>query len=699
MFLYTKIVIALTVVISLVACNIGKSPEKLFDEASDEIKKGKVTSAYKLFKKAAEKEPKNFRYSWAAASTAPNQNAAFIHTQAAWDNGLKNPLVLLKLAAVAFHTSKDQKLAYALNLYNELPDSTRSIEFRGDIFNKFLKFDSALAIYREVEQINPTPEIANKITLTFENAGKPEAALEYLNQCRASKRMNTAAYSMLITLWALQYDYKQVDLIYAEAVQSGFANDLLKIDYVMILGSQNRFGDAKEIINEVLSSSSAPAVGKLVVLLSQSYFLLIEKQYEFLNNEITMQGDTSKIVELANRYRLFLKDWMKDTTGALATIADIYKKVPQSATVAISYARELVRTKQFGKADTLYRQIPQAIIFSPSVLPEFASNLVRLGKDDDAMKLISNMHQHRIFNKMSLELFRDLSYKKNFIEKAEAAQKLLEKSFKDDAGVLWSKGMIALRNGKYDSAYSVFSSLASANPKETQFTVMMLNTLFLKGDYKQVITDATSQNVPVAFGKLISARAYRKLDKVGDATKAYEELLMIAKDSILEPYMEYAQFLSDNGDSKKASEIFSRVLSIYEKSPQKSDAGLAMMLNNFAWSAAESNSFDKAQVVAAAKKAIALQPDNAQIMDTYATVLMKAGMYKECVTVLKDNVLLKKNPSLLFHLGLAFEKIGDKNRAVRTYQEIVATPDSLLGQDGKVKKARLADHLVVLQKK
>ncbi len=698
MLLYTKIVFALTISVLLVSCDIGKSPEKLFGDASEEIKKGKVTSAYKLLKKAAEKEPKNVKYSWAAASTAPNQNAAFIHTKAAWDNGLRNPLVLLKLAAVAFHTSKEQKLDYALSLYKELPDSSRSIEFRGDIFGQFMKFDSALAVYKAVEQTNPTPEIANKIAFTLEKAGKPDAALEYLNQCRTSKRMNSTAYSMLINLWALQYDYKQADLMYTDAVQTGFANDLLKIDYAVILGSQNRFGDANVIINEVLGSSSAPAVGKLVVLLSQSYFSMLEKKYDHLDNEITVQDDTSKVAVTANQYRLFLKERMKDTAGALTTIAEIYKKVPQSAAVAISYARELVRTKQFGKADTMYRRIPQAILLSPSVLPEFASNLVRLGNDDDAMKLISNLHQHKIFKKMSVELFRDLIYKKNFMEKAEAAQMLLEKSFKDDAGVLWSKGIIALRNGKYDSAYSVFSSLARANPKEQQFAIMKLNTRFLKGDYEQVITDASSENVPVAFSKLISARAFRKLDKIDDAKRTYEELLTIAKDSILEPYMEYAQFLLESGDSKKAAETFSKLVSMYEKSPGKNDTGLAMILNNYAWSAAESESFDKEQVLAAVKKAITLQPDNPQIMDTYATVLMKSGMFKECVTALKDNALLKKNPSLLFHLGLAFEKSGDKNRAVRTYQEIVSTPDSLLGQNGKVKKAKLVDHLAELQK-
>jgi tetratricopeptide (TPR) repeat protein len=487
-------------------------------------------------------------------------------------------------------------------------------------------------------------------------------------------------------------------MLYEEAFKRGFATDALKLDYTTFLMNQNRLTDAQQFANEIANSSSVPSLVKLLALINQTYITRLSNRNDDLKTVISLPGDSTGVDKVANEYRDYLLSRVSDTTDALKKVISIYKKVPHSLPVALSYARELVRTKQFGKADTVYKQIPQAFLFSPSVLPEFASNLVRLGKDDDAMKLISNLHQHKIYNKLSLELFRDLSYKKNLIEKAEAAQKLLEKSFKDDIGVLWSKGMIALRSGRYDSAYSVFSSLASANPKEPQFTIMMLNTQFLKGDYEQVITDAASQSVPVAFGKLISARAYRKLDKVEDAKKIYEELLTIAKDTLFEPYLEYAQFLLESGDSKKAAETFSSLIAMYEKSPKKNDAGLAMMLNNYAWSAAEDESFDKELVVAAAKKAVTLQPDNPQIMDTYATVLMKSGMFKECAAALKDNALLKKDPSLLFHLGLAFEKSGDKNRAVRTYQEILATADSLLGKNGSVKKAKLMDHLAELQK-
>lgn len=693
-----KLIIFTLITLLITSCDIGKNAEKLYAEATEAAKKGKVESAYKLFKKAAEKEPENVQYQWAAASTAPNQNEAFIHTKAAWDNGLKTPVVLLRLTTIAFHTSMDQKLDYALNLFKELPDSSRTPEFRGDIFSQFSKYDSSIAIFKQIDKLSPGPEIANKIALTYEKAGRLDDALEYLNNCRVDNRMNAAAYSMLLSLWALQYDYKQVDALFDEAISRGFTTDMLKLDYATVLINQGRLIDAQLYLNEVSQSQSAPSLVKLLASINQCYVLRQSNRHDDLKRLVLLENDTTGIVKIANEYKEYLLTSANDTTDALSKVLSIYKKTPQSFPLALGYARELARSKQFGKADTVYRQIPQAILLSPAVLPEFASNLVRLGKDDDAMRLVSNLHQHKIFNKSSLELFRDLSYKKNLIEKADAAQKLLEKSFRDDVGVLWSKGMIALRSGKYDSAYSVFSSLASAHPKESQFVIMKLNTRFLKGEYDAVISEALSPDVPVAFSKLISARAYRKIDKLDKAKAAYEELLALANDSIFEPYMEYAQFLLDCGESGKAVETFSKLITIYEKSPKKNDAGLAMILNNYAWSAAEIESFDKEQVVAAAKKAITLQPENTQIMDTYATVLMKAGMFKECAAVLKDNTLLKKEPSLLFHLGLAFEKSGDKNKAVRTYQEILATPDSLLGQNGKVKKARLADHLAELQK-
>jgi len=188
-------------------CEFGKDAKTLYQEGLKEIENGNKKAAYALIDKASKKEPTNIQYQWAAAKVAPNQNDAYTHTKAAWDNGLKNPLVLLQLSSIAFHTSLDQKCEYALTLYKDLPDSFKSESFRGDIFFQFNKPDSSIAIWKEIEKVKPDENICLKIALAYEKKGDLGTMLSYLEQCRKANLLNSAGYSKLVSLWALQYDY------------------------------------------------------------------------------------------------------------------------------------------------------------------------------------------------------------------------------------------------------------------------------------------------------------------------------------------------------------------------------------------------------------------------------------------------------------------------------------------------------------
>ncbi|NLL15487.1 MAG: hypothetical protein GX267_18980, partial [Fibrobacter sp.] len=63
----------------------------------DLVKERKIETAYKYFLAATKKQPDNPKYHWAAAQTARNQNAAFIHTEMTWKNGMKNVSVMTAL--------------------------------------------------------------------------------------------------------------------------------------------------------------------------------------------------------------------------------------------------------------------------------------------------------------------------------------------------------------------------------------------------------------------------------------------------------------------------------------------------------------------------------------------------------------------------------------------------------------------------
>ena len=691
-------VILVLQLILLYSCNLGKNSQTLYADGVVEAKNGKLGVAYKLFKKAAEKEPKNNQYLWAAANTAPDQNAAFIHTKAAWENGFKTPLVLLRLAAVAFHTTSTQKMEYALSLYKELPDSTRKDEFRGSIFFQFAQFDSALAVYKNIEKNGPVhPELCNKIALCYEKKGMIDSVFTYLIECKRKRQLNSVGYSMLATILSVQYDYSQIDQMYEDALASGVTSGALKLEYSYSLIARKKFVEADRLLKDILNSDSESLYMKYQSSLISIYIRVLQKDIDEMKVVSTNTTDSSTPAQVIGEYNNFSLNRFTDTTKALEKIKALKKKAPFSPVIELSYAVELIRTGQYPQADSAFRRLPQSLLFSPMVVVEYSANLLKIGKDDEAIKLISNLHSHGIMSKSSLELFRDLSYKKKMFDKSTAAQKLLEKQFKNDAGVMWSSGILFLRAGKYDSAITVFTSLTKMNPSEVQFEIMRLNCLFLKGDLKVLLQACSTSTAPELPRKLLVARALRKNGGIEDVKNAYEDVLAIAKDTIYEPHLEYAQYLLEIGDSQKASIVFSKLLSIYEKSPKQDTVALAMILNNFAWTGLQSGTQDMKTVTDAAKKAFNLKPGNPQITDTYAAVLNKSGKYKECVVLLENKSFTKKDPHLLLHLGLAFEKNGDINKAVRSYQDILALPDSTGGLAAQIEKTKLIEHVKTLQ--
>lgn len=411
----------------------------------------------------------------------------------------------------------------------------------------------------------------------------------------------------------------------------------------------------------------------------------------------------SKDTVISNRINDLCKFLSISDTSKLASLEksrSIYNSMPQEPYVILIYARELARAGKFAQADSLYQRLPQVILTSSQVLTEFAFIKATLGKDEDALKFISRLHAHKLFSKISLELFRDLTFKRKLFEKSAAAQKLLELKFKDDVQIQWRGAVLALNQGKTDSAITLFSNLAKKYPTEETFEVMRINALLIKGSYEQVLQECASSPLASTSKATISAlkaRALRKLQKNSEACLAFEEAIEGAKNNKLEIVSEYAGFLLEIGDQKKAAALFWDLVTAFEKNPKKDTVALAMLLNNFAWSAIESGSKDDKTIIEAAKKANALQPQNISIIDTYAMVLLKTGSYKECINLLQDKNSVIKEPRMLVYLGQAYEKRGDKNKAVRNYLQALAIPDSVGKMPLQINRVKLTEHVKALQ--
>ena len=87
-----------------------------------------------------------------------------------------------------------------------------------------------------------------------------------------------------------------------------------------------------------------------------------------------------------------------------------------------------------------------------------------------------------------------------------------------------------------------------------------------------------------------------------------------------------------------------------------------LALNNMAATLAEAGRLDEA--LAAAEKALAAEPQNGMILDTYGWILFKQQKNGAALDVLKKSAsLLPDHPIVLYHLGAAYYAAGNSDLA------------------------------------
>ena len=102
-------------------------------------------------------------------------------------------------------------------------------------------------------------------------------------------------------------------------------------------------------------------------------------------------------------------------------------------------------------------------------------------------------------------------------------------------------------------------------------------------------------------------------------------------------------------------------------------------LNNLAYLCA-SGYCSKEEALRLAIAAFKKEPGNAGIMDTLGFALLKNNRLEDAKKVLEKAVnLLPENPTVSFHLGLAYKESGDKANALKQLQKSLSLgefPDS-----------------------
>jgi tetratricopeptide (TPR) repeat protein len=103
-------------------------------------------------------------------------------------------------------------------------------------------------------------------------------------------------------------------------------------------------------------------------------------------------------------------------------------------------------------------------------------------------------------------------------------------------------------------------------------------------------------------------------------------------------------------------------------------------LNNLAATLAETGRL--AEALAAAEKALALEPQNGVILDTYGWILLKQQKNSGALDALKKAAsFLPDHPIVLYHLGAAYHAAGNTGLAKENLAKALRTSPDLEGAD------------------
>ena len=685
----------LTTLILFSGCTtLIQEPEKAFEKGMNLVKERKIESAYKYFLAATKKQPDNPKYHWAAAQTARNQNAAFIHTEMTWKNGMKSVPVMVNLLRLSLFTNKEQRTAKMISLFNELPDSVKTPLLKAELFSQIGESDSALSIWKSLYTTKPSSMLAFKIGRELNIKNETTASREFLENARKAKMLDGAGYVLLASMRAYEYDYEGIEEIFKETRELGFYSNEVALEEAAFLFINGKYDEAIAILS-AFRQPNPDQKDQLInhrARINLAFMYTMQKDTGRLNSLVSDIPDTSPFKSAEQRfYKILQKGENMESTALLKELEEIRKSIPKNPFIELYTARALLKSDQIDKSLEIYQGLPGIYIRSPGILTEYALVLSRSGRENEALVALSIMHKRKAFTRASLELFRDLTFRKNLLEKSEGTQNLLEKLYDNDARIRFNGAIMALRAGKVDSAITLLTDLEKQFPNEYRFRTTRISALIMKGDYTNALALCDSGNAPRE--QIIPLKA-QILKKLGKETESLQ-LIETARKENDNPHLSllHAEMLMRMDKNEEAAIIYEDLLTP-KKLDQQTEAQSAIIYNNMAWALLQTDKPDKKTVIKAAERAYQLMPASADILDTYAEALIRFGQYGQCIKILEDSKITQKEPKLIYQLGTAYEKKNDLNKAVRHFISARAMMDSANGTiEMNISKAELERHI------
>ncbi|MBM0106194.1 PEP-CTERM system TPR-repeat protein PrsT [Steroidobacter sp. S1-65] len=355
---------------------------------------------------------------------------------------------------------------------------------------------------------------------------------------------------------------------------------------------------------------------------------------------------------------------------AAARLENMRKADPKAIEPTLLLARLALRQNDPKRADELISAAVQVAPKRPEVLNTAGLLYLESGRFDQAAALFKDGVNVNGANPM---LWLNLGRAQLGLDQKGPAREALEKALSLQPNWLPAVGALAfleVQEGREAAALERIEGLKRTQPKDPA-------VLALEGEVYSAL-----RRYEDAARSFDAASALRPSSEL--AIKSYQARLAGKLPDAIAPLERWSRDHPDNpgfnavladayiklGERQKAVQLYQRIL---ERQPNSVAA-----LNNLAWLYYE---LHDERALTTARRAYALAPQSAAIMDTLGWILVERGFVTEGLTLLERAATPKAGPEIQYHYAAALARSGAKDRARQRLSELLGNETTFASRE------------------
>ena len=613
--------------------------------------------------------------------------------------------------------------AAADQLIKKFPQKGDGYRLKGLVSYYGKNYGEAITYLQQSLKLAPTLEGYHFLGLCYYNRGELESALSQfrliLDRAPGSRLARLMTGQVLLTQGRTDDAIVEIKKVLAVEDADAAAHNLLGSAYM----SQGLFQEGVRELDRATSLDSR----QVTAYLKKGAFYLSKGKYAAGETELScaVQAAPDVLVSrllLASHYHRLGKTAkalavLKSGLGAPKTDAPLY-----NAIAALQFAtgdkdqgvQSLQRAKQADPSFAgSYQNLagfyaaqgdyPKALDELGSLLAKYPQNLKAMfglaalsevsGRESDALGYYQRATQTK-----QTEAFLALAGYHQKKGEGKKALDALDEAIRLDPralAALEAKGRLLVQQKEYKKALKTFDDLEALNPdqgEELKITVYLASQ-----DGARAVEQAgkmIARRPGSVQGRLVLASVYQSLGDlpkaIGEANKALKIVgtsvearlflgnLYQANRENDKAHAMYQDALKQNPDSLQAQFALGALLDVTGHKKEAAARYRAILghsdsfvpaLNNLAYLCADGYG-NREEALRLAIGAFRLQPGNAGVMDTVGYALIKNGRVPDAVKVMeRASDLLPADPTVSYHLGLAYYQAGDKPRSEKALQK------------------------------